>query len=205
MSSASAWRSKAISINTIPSRCLESRPSNGERSNRHPKPTAPVVLGFGYLRNYIGLNQPTPSAGIRVLTFNVKYFDQYRLKLETQEARQQRVDEDLTFIGDSNPDIFCGQDFCPEDLTDDQLFEKVRAHTGLIYKTKDLGDSIVFSKYPIVNQGTRLFDETKNSFCWADAQYPGRTIRVFTSLTISTASLQALVTCGRFVRGYGTA
>src|ERR1017187_1948649 len=90
----------------------------------------PVVLGFGYLRNYIGLNKPTPSAGIRVLTFNVKYFDRYRLKLETREARQQRVDEDLKFIGDSNPDIFCGQDFCSEDLTDAQLFEKVRAHTG---------------------------------------------------------------------------
>src|ERR1017187_7113852 len=102
----------------------------------------PAILGFGYLRNYIGLNRPTSSAGIRVLTFNVKYFDRDRLKLDTLEARQKRVDEYIEFIGDSKPDIFCGQDFYAEDLTEEQLAGKLRSQTGLIYKTQDIGDSV---------------------------------------------------------------
>ena len=111
-------------------------------------PLLSILLGLGCLRNYIGIHPPTPAAGLRVMSFNVKYFDRHRLHLETREARQERVEEFLRFIRESDPDIFCGQSFHSEDLHETRLWRTVRLRTGLNYHTRDFQDSVIYSIPP---------------------------------------------------------
>jgi endonuclease/exonuclease/phosphatase family metal-dependent hydrolase len=140
---------------------------------------APLLPALLYLPSYLGLHPFARPAvnGIRVMTFNAKYFDVLRF---SDEARKLHSAEGVaTFLLDQNPDILCTQEFTGDGRVDvliqDTLIKRLR-----LTRTKgSLAISDIYSRFPILAEHTERFAESSNAFTYVDLQLPNRRLRVY--------------------------
>ena len=77
-------------------------------------PLAALVLGFTNIRALIGFHfsanfsQPKKENTIRILSWNVKWFDEQRKERKDQKARRKQM---LEFIQQQDADVLCFQEY----------------------------------------------------------------------------------------------
>ena len=139
-----------------------------------------IVIGWSNLTGIFTFhrNSELPEHPLRVMTFNVRYFD--ALRNSKNEAQKYAVqDAMLKSIAEVNPDILCGQDFSGDNAeTTARALAFLKKPELLPYRYYE-NSSGIFSKFPIVVQGGERFDGSYNSYHFADIKINSKTIRVY--------------------------
>lgn len=107
---------------------------------------------------------------IKVMSYNVRMFNKY----EWIEA-DSIPDKINHLIDQKSADIVCVQEYAPN-----ETIEKSYPHSYIKYSgnSKQFGYAI-FSKHPIVKQGSLDFENTSNNIIFADIKIDSDTIRVY--------------------------
>lgn len=109
---------------------------------------------------------------IRLLSYNVRLFNQYESKEKSMEAPGQF--EEL--VAEVKPDLLFIQAFYQDKNMDFSAYP---------YKYIDYNDSkkifghAIYSKYPILNKGSFSFKESNNNALWADVRVGADTLRIY--------------------------
>ena len=126
-------------------------------------------------------NAITVSNGFKVLSYNVRLFNQFNwLKKEQVPAAIEQ------FIYDENPDIVCLQEYSRNTAP------PLRTYPFRYVKTATaLGNNgvAIFSKYPLLQTGQINFENSSNSGIYADFRYKQDTLRVY-NLHLESFQLQ---------------
>ncbi len=134
-------------------------------------------LGWSHLLHffaYKGLSATTiqPDA-LRVMSYNVHYFNVGSTDAMADQAKM------LSNIEEQTIDVFCGQEFSSKTEDNNQQIEQ-RMKKLLPFHSKGGGSSLaIFSKYPLLKQGTIDFPNSYNGAIYADLQTPQGTVRVY--------------------------
>ena len=142
-------------------------------------PLLSILLGGFNILDYLGIHRPgaTKEPSFRVMIYNVKYFS-YRLVHEGEIRK--RVSAIRQEILREQPDILCAQDFMALGNLAETPLASLTQDGGLLYHSKDVGDTMILSKFPILDQASKVFSPMMgNSFTWADLQLPQGKLRVF--------------------------
>jgi endonuclease/exonuclease/phosphatase family metal-dependent hydrolase len=140
-------------------------------------PLLVLLLGWSHFFNffaYKGLAATSPSAeGLRLMSYNVHYFNVGSATATEDKARI------LSNIEEQAIDVFCGQEFSTKTAADNQQLE-ARLQQRLPYHSKGGGSSLaIFSKFPLLKQGTIDFPDSYNGAIYADIKRPQGTVRIY--------------------------
>lgn len=140
-------------------------------------PIIMLLLGWSHLLHffaYKGLSSITPATtNIQVMSYNVHYFNVGREQTQEDQASI------LSNIEEQAIDIFCGQEFSSKTQANNQKIEQ-QLKKQLPYHSKGGGSSLaIFSKFPILKQGTIDFPNSYNGAIYADVQSPQGIVRVY--------------------------
>ena len=135
-----------------------------------------LLLGWSHFLHffaYKGFSATTPVPdALQVLSYNVHYFNVN----EGGEKDQAKI---LANIEEQAIDIFCGQEFSSKTAANNTEIEQ-QLQRRLPYHSKGGGSSLaIFSKYPILKQGTIDFPDSYNGAIYADLKTPTTTVRVY--------------------------
>ena len=150
-----------------------------------------VLVGWSYITKTIGFrsqtgnNAPKSSENmIRVLTYNVHYFQKFDAKRDTATKQQM-----LDLIANEKPDILCIQEFFTRQKGVYNFKKILKETTGLpyLYFESSSGNDFektglaILSRYPIINQGHIVFPNTGsgNEAIFADVKYKKKLVRVY--------------------------
>lgn len=142
-----------------------------------------VILGTAHIFNFWGVagNTPVPPTGtLRVLSYNVHYFGATAKRSNEETIQQER--KILDYIREQKPDIFCAQEFSGRIGDHTQYaYTYMQHYAAMPYGYLGGGSNLaIYSKYPIINQGTISFINSYNGAIFADIQLPtGKPIRVY--------------------------
>ena len=133
-----------------------------------------AVLLAGYssvlsLYKFGGTTSVITSSAVKVMTYNVRLFNKYNWI--DKEDVQERIRE---MVVEEDPDILCMQEFHREA---EDSFSQYPFHY-VNYKTGRAGQ-VIFSKYPIVSEGSLDFPDSGNNAIYADLKIEQDTIRVY--------------------------
>lgn len=136
-----------------------------------------LALGWSHFLNffaYKGLSATTPTTNdLRVMSYNVHYFN---VGSATATKDQARI---LSNIEEQAIDVFCGQEFSSKTQENNQQIEQ-QMKKRLPYHSQGGGSSLaIYSKYPLLKQGTIDFPDSYNGAIYADVQGPQGTVRVY--------------------------
>jgi len=123
-----------------------------------------TILQFGSLDKAAADAQ----RGFKVASYNVAMFNR-----ETSGFMAQDI---LAQMRRQKVDICCMQEY--NDISGDKKNTETYSEYFPYFK-QGRQDMIIFSRYPITDSKTMLFDNTNNSAMWADIDVNGQTIRVF--------------------------
>lgn len=165
-----------------------------------------VVLAGGYLVMGTffrtgGANETIPESAISVMTFNTRGFNLYGW------IRSSSIEgEIIDFIDEQNPDILCLQEFS-------RLYEKEIKGYKYSYATPytiEKSTQAIYSKFPIINQGSLDFPESKNNALFADIIFRGDTLRIYnihlqSYRVIPSRRMFRYMASGRFYKRFTTA
>lgn len=107
---------------------------------------------------------------IKVMSYNVRMFNKY------QWIDEDSVDVKINnLIHQKSADIVCIQEYAPN-----EILQKDYPHNFVKYSSnnKHFGHAI-FSKYPIVKEGSLDFEKTANNIIFADIKIDSDTVRVY--------------------------
>jgi endonuclease/exonuclease/phosphatase family metal-dependent hydrolase len=149
-----------------------------------------ILLGINHATAYVKIfgKKDIPASGnsIHVMSFNVRYFDRYKL---INKENEQTRDEIFGLIRDVSPDIVCFQEFytdrTPVFNTLDSLayqYDYPYYHTDfvLVKSGKRSYGTATFSKYPIINKNRYRFGNNIYNFAiLTDIVVKTDTFRVF--------------------------
>ncbi|MBP3229481.1 MAG: endonuclease/exonuclease/phosphatase family protein [Prevotella sp.] len=106
--------------------------------------------------------------GLKIATYNVAMFNR-----ETSGFMAQDI---LAEMRSQNVDILCMQEY--NDFSGDK--QNSNSYKEYFpYMVTGREDMVIYSRYPITNHKTILFEETNNSAMWADVDVKGIEFRVF--------------------------
>lgn len=113
-----------------------------------------------------------PEDELKVMSFNTRAFNKYQW-IDSPATSEKIID----FITAEDPDIACFQEF---DYPESQKLEQYPYR----YVDYPLGEKprvvlAIISKFPIVNKGTLIFEESVNNAIFADILFNNDTIRVY--------------------------
>lgn len=119
---------------------------------------------------------------ISLMSYNVRLFDVFNWS-----GRENNGKELISFLGESETDIICLQEFMENNTRDYNLHsvKKKLPHNPYSYidynylAFKRKHGLAIFSNYPILNGGKGSFAGTSNMFIYADIKLPEDTIRIF--------------------------
>jgi endonuclease/exonuclease/phosphatase family metal-dependent hydrolase len=151
-------------------------------------PLLAVIVTWPVLATYFSLHLPSKetaeaTGGIKVMSYNVRNFDLYHWS-----SSSDVLDGIVEMISKAKPDIVCLQEFYNADTGKFQTIQLLANDAGLPYchfekKSMKKGrawGTAIFSRYPVVGQGTVKFDnKTQNSCSYADIKIDSVTVRVF--------------------------
>lgn len=127
---------------------------------------AALVLGWPNIHSFWAFHpgnnfQPAkPSQTLRILTWNVRSFDDYTTKRKGAAGHRPRM---LEFIGQQNADIICLQEFYtsrkPKSQDDNLVYIRDQLHYPYCYFSRDYARPdgsyengvVIFSRYPFVD------------------------------------------------------
>ena len=163
-------------------------------------PFIALVIGFTNIRALIGFsfsssfNTIKDSNSIRVLSWNVSWFDELR---KPDKSKIPKRKEMLQFIKEQQADVLCFQEFLEHNIIGSSYNNLIEiTEMGYPYNYwvgdyikrngRNLVGAVIFSKYPIV--GTRSIqypgsvkERAAESLLSADLSIQGKIIRVFTT------------------------
>lgn len=149
-----------------------------------------ILLGVNHATAYVKFfgnkDIPATANSIHVMSFNVRYFDRY--KLINRENEQTR-DEIFGLIGDVSPDIICFQEFYTDKTLAFNTVDSLAYHYGypyyhtdfvLVKSDKRSYGTATFSKYPIISKNRYRFGNNIYNFAiLTDIVVRTDTFRVF--------------------------
>lgn len=106
--------------------------------------------------------------GLKIASYNVAMFNR-----ETSGFMAQDI---LAEMRSQNVDILCMQEY-NESSGDKKNSDSYKEYFPYMAKGRD--DMVIYSRYPINQHKTMLFEETNNSAMWADIDVKGNEYRVF--------------------------
>ncbi len=123
----------------------------------------------GTIYQFRSLNKAAETtAGVKIASYNVAMFGR-----ETSGFIAQDI---LAEMRRNKVDIFCIQEY-NEVSGDKNNSESYKEYFP--YMKTGKSDMVIYSRYPIVDSKTILFDDTNNSAMWADINIKGEVVRVF--------------------------
>jgi endonuclease/exonuclease/phosphatase family metal-dependent hydrolase len=159
-----------------------------------------LLLGLTNIRVFMGLHFATSfkpeknKNAIRVLTWNVHWFDEHNRKLRERKDYRKKM---IAFIKEQNADILCFQEFLElgKSFTTSNTNAIVQLNYPYYYRVIDYGSAsggrfqagvAIFSRFPIVDtQRVRFPDSAKvraaESLIGVDVLVNGKKIRVFST------------------------
>ena len=127
---------------------------------------------------------PKPANSIRMMTYNVHGFRPY-----DQDINEPVKEQMLDLIKNENPDVICFQEYFtrrkgPYDITDSlREILNVKHHYFVPFSENDYEANglAIFSKYPIVDKGTVVFNENYggNASIYVDIEVNKQVIRIY--------------------------
>lgn len=132
-----------------------------------------ILIGFGHLKGLYTINskKTIPVDVLRVMTYNTHLFGRYHVA-GTADFGSEIID----FITAKNPDVVCLQEYRKTYDLDKKKYpfryQKMRSAKG------GFGQKI-YSKYPIVGQGSLDFKSSYNNGIYADVVKGQDTVRVY--------------------------
>lgn len=136
-----------------------------------------IVAGFNHISNYIQFSgKKTEEAGIRVTSYNVKYF-----MGNTEFPNKENADHIINFLRQNNADIICLQEVR---LNKRQIFDIRNTrlpqvnHLQLAH-TSHAGGPLTMTRYPIVYMGEIRFKNSGNMIIYTDMLIDSDTVRVY--------------------------
>lgn len=142
-----------------------------------------IGLGANHLNSFIqlpyGKSTENEKTDLKVLSYNVNLF-----RLYPWSKKPPAYKNVINFIKKNNFDIVCLQEFYTKanQFSEEQAKEQLGmySHIRYILKRPQSGYGIaIFSKYPIVNSGDIIFENTFNSCTFADIKVNDDTIRIY--------------------------
>ncbi len=126
-----------------------------------------IIIGWSYLTGFMKISgieeNPVQSQSIRIMSFNVKDFDnRNRINKETGYTKNRIFD----LVKAEAPDIVCLQDFYYDNTADFNTVESLTTKYEFPYyytvppnirTRQNYPGTATFSKYPIINAGTHVF------------------------------------------------
>jgi endonuclease/exonuclease/phosphatase family metal-dependent hydrolase len=136
-----------------------------------------ILAGYNHISNYIQLSgRKTDEEGIRVTSYNVKYF------MGTDEfPNKENADHIINFLRQNNADIICLQEVR---LNKRQIFDITNtklpqiSHLQLAH-TSYAGGPLTMTRYPIVYMGEIRFKNSGNMIIYTDVLIDSDTVRVY--------------------------
>jgi len=159
-----------------------------------------LLIGWSNIRAFVALHPGTgfdmkkPAGAIRVMTWNIRSFDEYITRKKGASGHRAKM---LNFIDSVHPDILCLQEFLesyhPNDTPNIPVIEQ-QLHFPYHVFSKDYGrydgkwgaGVVIFSRYPIVDSQIVHYSKpdrvpATESLASADIQIGDDTLRVFTT------------------------
>lgn len=152
-----------------------------------------LVLASFNFSDYIKFNRAkdieAEATSVRIASYNVRLFNQY----ESKEKRKSGREDFQMFLDKTKPEVLFIQEF---------YANKELSFADFPYKYIEYNDSknifghAIYSKYPIVNQGSFFFEKSSNNALWADVKIGEEVLRVYNvhlqsmRITASVAYLQ---------------
>lgn len=113
---------------------------------------------------------PVLKEHLSVMTYNVHHFDN-----RTKQFTETGIDSQIrSFISEQDPDILCFQEY---DMGQEKHFSQYPYR--YINDSPGKSEQAIFSKFPIVEEGSLDFPETSNNAIYADVLYEQDTIRIY--------------------------
>lgn len=136
-----------------------------------------ILAGYRHVGNYLQFNgQHTDEKGIKVTSYNVKYF-----MGATDFPNKENADHILNFLRQDKADIICLQEVR---LNKRQIFDIANhklpqvEHMQLAHSSH-AGGQLTLTRFPILNMGEIRFKNSGNMIIYTDIQANNDTIRVF--------------------------
>lgn len=138
-----------------------------------------IFIGWSYLTSFINFKSPTASLEdkrLDIISFNLQ-----GLQMITKNSDQSTKDSlhnELKHLlsKDKLPDIVCVQDMVSKNIS---FFKEELGLTHLHKLSKQRTTTGIFSRFPIKDKGRIDFSNSFNSCIWADVDWGGTTIRVY--------------------------
>ncbi len=133
-----------------------------------------LVLAYFSLGSFVKLKPSDDTLkpeDLKVMSFNVSDF-----WWSNGGERENQFENVFNLVAEENPDILCFQEV--DFRKRDKFKEYPYRHLNYIHKGKRalLG---IFSKYPIINEGTLDWPGTENNGAFVDIQYKNDTVRIY--------------------------
>jgi hypothetical protein len=150
-----------------------------------------ALIGFNYGKDF---NHAKPANSLRVLTWNVTWFDE---QTKIDKTRKSYRKEMLAFIKKTNSDVLCFQEYLEPNTwrlpynNRDTITKLGYPYSVVVsdyigWKGTFQSGVAIFSKYPILDSVRYIYPGPKNfrageSIVGVDINYNGKKIRVFTT------------------------
>ncbi|WP_207514803.1 endonuclease/exonuclease/phosphatase family protein [Longitalea luteola] len=163
-------------------------------------PALVLLIGFSNIRVFLGLHFATSFTpakkenAIRVLTWNVHWFDEHNRKLKEHKDYRKKM---IAFIKEQDADILCFQEFLEmgKSFTNSNTNAIVQLNYPYYYRVIDYGAAsgrfqsgvAIFSRFPIVDTQRVRFPESgkvraaAESLIGVDVLANGKKIRVYST------------------------
>ena len=125
-------------------------------------------IGTHYQPGFLHSNNESTKNGLKIATYNVAMFGR-----ETSGFMAQDI---LAEMRRENVDILCMQEY-NDQSGDKKNSDSYRDYFPYMAKGRD--DMVIYSRYPIMQSKTMLFEDTNNSAMWADVDVKGLELRIF--------------------------
>jgi len=133
-----------------------------------------LLMGITFINKFYKFSAkeyPENDNDFTVMSYNVRLFNVFKW-LERDDVSSQI----LTFINDKNPDILCIQEYSNSANID----LKVYRHRYIFIDGNQIKTGqAIFSKFPIINQGDIVFENSNNNVVFADIKKGKDIIRVY--------------------------
>ncbi len=153
-----------------------------------------ILIGWGYVQRQVRMpaslqrhNPAADSAGLTVMTYNVRAFDLYGY-LDTTHTRDIRG-EVYRFVHGQQPDVLCVQEYHFADKRPKALrsvldmagipYDSTRSLQSQVYGLVNGSGVVTVSRYPIVNRGILEFPGSGNMTIYTDIVRGADTFRVY--------------------------
>ncbi len=132
-----------------------------------------LLLGYLVFGSFYGISKKDDSASesdLKIMTFNAWSFN------KNEWIKEAGIGDSIVkFIADENPDILCIQEYNRERNEDFSQYP----HKSVTTYSRRKTTQAIFSKFPIIENGSLSLPSTGNNIIYTDILYNSDTIRVY--------------------------